>query len=129
MAVKDSLLAGVASAAVSAAAYAAFLAWDTHYYYGSDGQQHGPYHAWQVAGLVVVLAVSAFLGGRRRHPMAVVAAATVVITVAFSISGATSSQDDGLWPIGSALAFIGTAAGMSFVGLVGWSSTVSGRAR
>jgi hypothetical protein len=100
---------------VATGAYGGFLAWDTSYYTGSDGHLHGPYRPWQVIVVVIVLAVLAAVGGWLSEVWPVVATATVVMTVGFSVSGATSSHNDGLWPIGSLLVLLGTAAGMSAV--------------
>jgi hypothetical protein len=111
--------AGCLSAVVSGAAYTGFLAWDTQYYLGADGTLHGPYQAWQVIGVVLVLAIVGFVSGLRAVWVPVVVAATVVVTVGFSISGATSPQNDGLWPVGSMLVLIGTAAGMSLLAALG----------
>jgi hypothetical protein len=79
------------SALSAAAAYVGFLAWDTQYYYGADGHLHGPYRPWQVFGVVGVLAVMGFLGGRFAQPWPTAVAATVTVTIGFSISGATIS--------------------------------------
>jgi hypothetical protein len=66
-----------------------------------------------------VLTVIGFLGGRFAQSWPTAVAATVTVTIGFSISGATSTQADGLWPVGSFLVFVGTATGMAVATLLG----------
>jgi hypothetical protein len=128
MTINRSLGAATASALISGAAYAGFLAWDTRYYYGSDGHLHGPYKSWQVIGLALVLGGLALVAGILRRATPVVAASAIVITAGFSISAATSAQGDGLWPVGSLLALIGTTCGMAVVAYLG-AIAANGRLR
>jgi hypothetical protein len=74
-----------------------------------------------VISVVLLLGLIAFLGGRFEVPIPVITAEAVVMTVGFSISGATSNENDGLWPIGSLLVMVGTLAGTSLVGWIGWA--------
>lgn len=91
--------------------YLGFLGWDQQQARGADGYLHGPYQAWQVVSLVVVLGGAAIWSGWRRHQFVGTIAAAVVMTVAWSIDAATSPGNDGLWPVGAVLIAVGTAVG------------------
>lgn len=102
------------------AAYLAFLGWDQR----KDrdpvtGAESGPYAAWQVAGLGVVLAVLAFEAGRRGRPWLASAVIPVALTASFSVDAATDADGDGLWPVGAALVALGSFAGAAVVAAAG----------
>jgi hypothetical protein len=88
--------------------YVGWLGWDQTKHLGPDGNLHGPYDPWQVVGAALVLAVIAAVAGWRRHPWDAVAMTTLVMTVCFSVTGATDSRSDGLWPIGAFMVAVGT---------------------
>lgn len=101
----------VVLALLTAAVHLAVLGWDTR----SDvdpttGQVSGPYAAWQVV-LVGVLLVLLGLAAAWRGPAWLVAVVPVVFTVAWSVSAATAPDGDGLWPVGAVLVAVGTGAG------------------
>jgi hypothetical protein len=104
---------------VTAGGYFCWLGWHRPKQIQPDGRETGPYTAWQVIGFVVTVAVitiavtwwckSAWIA-----PVMTTGAATAY----FSADAATSSESDGLWPIGAALVLIGTALGTGLVSLV-----------
>jgi hypothetical protein len=103
----------------TAGGYFGWLGWHRPKRLQPDGRLTGPYTAWQVTGFVLTLVVitlaitwwskTAWIG-----PVMT----TVATTVYFSADAATSSDDDGLWPIGAALVLISTAPGAGFVSLI-----------
>jgi hypothetical protein len=96
---------------VTVIGYLTLLGWDQEKTLGADGYLHGPYEPWQVIALVAVLGVLAvWAGWRGRFGLGTVAA-TVVLTLVWSIDAATDSDSDGLWPVGAGMVFIGTAGG------------------
>ncbi|MGI5215710.1 hypothetical protein [Plantactinospora sp. CA-290183] len=106
----------VLTGAVTAAAYWGFLGWDQQK--DTDpltGNQTGPFQAWQVAGLVLVLAVLAFAAGLRGRPWLASIVVAVVLTVSFALDAATDVDADGLWPIGAALVTLGSLLGTALV--------------
>jgi peptidoglycan/LPS O-acetylase OafA/YrhL len=110
----------VALAGITGVAYWAFLGWDQHK--DTDpvtGSQTGPYQAWQVIGLGVVLALLVFEAGRRGRPWLASPVVSAVLTVSFAVDAATDADGDGLWPIGAALVAIGSLLGTALVAGVG----------
>ncbi|MFC6016860.1 hypothetical protein ACFP2T_11660 [Plantactinospora solaniradicis] len=110
----------VALAGVTVLAYWAFLGWDQHK--DTDpltGSQTGPYQAWQVVGLGLVLAVLVFEAARRGRPWLAVLVVSVVLTVSFTVDAATDADGDGLWPIGAALVAVGSLFGTGLVAGIG----------
>jgi len=107
-----------ATVIVTTGAYVGFLAWDTRKTLGSDGSLHGPYEAWQVVGVVVVLFALAVAGGMLDQARPVATTTALVMAMGASISGATSRYDDGLWPVGTILIGLGTFCGTLLVGAI-----------
>lgn len=103
---------------VTLGGYLALLAWDQTKALGADGSLHGPYDTWQVTGLCIVVAAAAVWAGLRGNPVIGAVAASVTLTVAFSIDAATDSDSDGLWPVGAALLAMGTLLGVAAVAFV-----------
>ena len=101
----------------TALAYLAWLGWDQHKDIGPDGET-GPYQAWQVIGLVLTIGIIAAYAGWRGHPVEAIVVITLVLTIVWSIDAATDPEDDGLWPVGAFLLFIGSLVGVSVVALV-----------
>ena len=98
--------------------YVGWLGWDQTKHLGPDGFLHGPYEPWQVVGVVLVLGVIAAAAGLRRQPWVAVVVTTLVMTVCFSVQGATDPLNDGLWPIGAFMVAAGTCAGVALVALL-----------
>ncbi|MBB5874584.1 hypothetical protein F4553_008018 [Allocatelliglobosispora scoriae] len=107
--------AGVAGlVAASAAAWWWWLGRDTQYQTDPvTGVTSGPYEAWQVIGFVASLAVVAAVGGLLLRPWLVVAAMTLTVTAAWSAQA--GSDESGLWVVGAAMVFVGTAVGTAVV--------------
>src|SRR5258708_39472635 len=89
---------------VSVGGYLAFLGWDRHKTLGADGYLHGPYEAWQVVALVLLLAGVAGWSGWRHDQVVGSLIATATVTIAWSIDAATDRQNDGRGPVGRVLA-------------------------
>lgn len=122
---RRSVLEQVASLAALAAAalgcWFAWLGWDTTYDIDpTTGDASGPYQIWQILGCVASLSVLTALAARRLWPPAVVTTIALAFTLGFAYSAATSPEDDGLWPIGAALVFVGTLAGAVLVAAAVW---------
>ena len=93
-------------------AYLAWLGWDQTKERGADGSLHGPYQWWQVAGLVITIVALASIGGRLMPPLLPAVVIAVVLTLTWSVDAATElgTENDGLWPIGSAMIAAGSFA-------------------
>ncbi|MEV0250684.1 hypothetical protein AB0H76_29095 [Nocardia sp. NPDC050712] len=103
----------VALALFSAGMWAAWLGWDTEYYYVDDVAQ-GPYRPVQVIGCgagIVLASVAAFLYLRRPTTIPAVAAAAVL---GFAVPWATQASADstGLWAVGLLFLLIGGGTGL-----------------
>lgn len=79
--------------------YLGWLCWDQRYDVG--GVETGPYQAWQVAGLVIGLAVVSLLAAWRGHPAVAIAVVPAVMTLCFAFDAAPDSP---LLVIGAVLA-------------------------
>jgi hypothetical protein len=97
----------VAAAAATVLNWLGWLGWDTRRDVQPDGSTTGPYEAWQVAGLVVVLAAVVVATAVRR-PWAAVLAATLAMGAAVVVSW--SGDDSGLWVIGAGMVVAGMLA-------------------
>ncbi|MEU9836430.1 hypothetical protein AB0D67_33260 [Streptosporangium sp. NPDC048047] len=113
---------GVTLAVASLANYLAWLGWDRQKDVAPDGGVSGPYQPWQVAGFVVVLGVLAFLAGRYGVPKSGTLAVAGVTWLAWTV-GAATSDDSGLWAVGSVLLLPAVFLG---VGLVAFLAARSG---
>ena len=91
----------------------AWLGWQRAKHLGPDGYLHGPYDPWQIAGFIVVLGVIVVAAASRGHAKVAVVTTTLVVTLFFSVQGATDPRSDGLWPIGAVLVAVGTACAAS----------------
>ncbi|WP_106396461.1 hypothetical protein [Actinocorallia populi] len=100
--------AWVAVAALTAANWAVWLGWDQKYDEHPDGSVSGPYEAWQVAGLVVVLAALVVATALARRPWTAVLAPTFGMALAVVVDW--SDDDSGLWAIGAGMVVIGMLA-------------------
>ncbi|MEU4570566.1 hypothetical protein [Micromonospora sp. NPDC023956] len=109
----------VALGAATALAYLALLGWDREKDLNPvTGAETGPYEAWQVVGLALVVAALAFVAGRRRQVVAALVAIPTALTLAFVVSAVTGPEP-GFWPIGAALMALGSAAGTAVAALLG----------
>jgi len=100
------------------AAYLIFLPWGAQKELGADGYLHGPYTANQVFGLVVALLIIGAVTGWFSYwlsPWAV----PPVLTLMWSLDAMNDAENDGLWPIGAAMVFVGATAATLVLVLVG----------
>jgi hypothetical protein len=103
----------------TAGGYFCWLGWHRPKQLQPDGRLTGPHSAWQVMGLVLTLAVITLAVTWWSKTAWIAPVMTTVATTAyFSADAATSSDNDGLWPIGAALVLIGTALGVGCVSLI-----------
>jgi hypothetical protein len=100
------LLAVLLLAGVTVADYLIWLGWDQHKDVGPDGSETGPYQAWQVVGLVLVLAVVGIGAAWRGYGLAVMFGVTGGLTAAVCVDW--SDDESGLWVVGAIMVFIGT---------------------
>lgn len=110
-------VAPLALATAAAANWAAWLGWDQKYDVHPDGHVTGPYEAWQVAGLVVVLAALVIGAALRIGP---VAALAPTLGTAVAVCYDWSDDDSGLWVIGAGMIvcglFFASVLALAFVG-------------
>lgn len=105
---------------VTLAAYWALLGWDRERDVDpATGAETGPYQAWQLLGLGVVLAVLTFEAGRRGHPWLATLVVPAALTASFVVSAVTDRSSDGLWPVGAVLVAVGSAVGTGLVAGLG----------
>jgi hypothetical protein len=105
---------------LAAGLWASWLGWDTRRDVDPvSGAETGPYEIWQVAGLVLCLAVLAVLAARWLPPLPVMLIMAVAVAAAFSVGAALDPAGDGLWPIGAALVFVGVLLGAALCSGVG----------
>jgi hypothetical protein len=113
------VLGGVTLAVLSAAAWFAWMGWDTEYDVDPVTQStSGPYRAWQVIGCgvtLLVLLVGALL--LRVPPVVACAAVTVAFTAAWTATAA-ATDDSGLFVVGAVLVFLGLAVATAVVSAV-----------
>ncbi|QCX26571.1 hypothetical protein [Nocardioides jishulii] len=108
------LAAGVL-ALVAAAAWFAWLGWDREYYV-VDGEQQGPYRAWQVVGCGLTIVVASVLAQWwTRSGWAIpllAAAATVGFAIPWGVDAAMT-DDSGLFVVGLIFLVVGAGAGLT----------------
>ena len=107
---------GLGCGVVCVAAYLAFLGWGQQKELDPQtGTETGPYAAWQVMGVALVLAAVAAVAGWAGRGRLAVIVLTVVLTTVFAIDAATGADADGLWPIGAGLVALAALAGTGAV--------------
>jgi len=107
------LRSAVLLVAGSAAAYAGLLGWDqTKDVKAGTGELTGPYQAWQVVSLIVVLLGLAAWAASRRDPQLVfvVPASLVLCWSADLFLGGVDDGGQGLWPLGLLFLTIASSA-------------------
>ena len=116
----NKLLWVVALAVVTAAAYSAFLAWDSEYQIDPVTKvASGPYEAWQVIGLGAVCVIAAAIAGWHRQTLLVVLVMPLVLMIAFILTAmADKSTGDGLFMVGAIMMFVGSFVGLGIVSAV-----------
>ncbi|XVX20659.1 hypothetical protein ACQP1U_01895 [Actinomycetota bacterium] len=117
---KHTLAWSVALALIAAAAYAAFLGWDDEYQTDPvTGQVAGPYAAWQVIGLALVIAVTAAVAGWHGQGRTAVLTMPVALTLAFIVSALLLPDETGLFLVGALLMLIGSLIGVAVAAGIG----------
>jgi peptidoglycan/LPS O-acetylase OafA/YrhL len=113
----------VALGVAATVSYLAFLGWDRNKDVDPvTGAETGPYEAWQVVGLGLVVAVLAFGAGRQHQVVPALVGIPAGLTLAFVVAAVTSPDAD-LWLVGAVLVALGSAAGTALVALIGRSTT------
>jgi len=111
------LAAGTLLAAACFAAYWSWLGWDHTYQTDpTTGIKSGPYEPWQAAGCALTLAAVALTGGLAKQARTTLVVLPLAFTVAWSIPASTS-DGNGLWPVGAILIFGGMVLGALAVAL------------
>ncbi|WP_326785265.1 hypothetical protein [Streptomyces sp. NBC_00151] len=95
-------------AGVSLAVWAAWLGWDQHRDVHPDGTTTGPYEAWQVIGLVLILLAPVYWAASRRYLAGAVLGTTAGLTVAAYYDW--SDDSSGLFVVDVGLVMIGSLA-------------------
>ncbi|MFE5295932.1 hypothetical protein [Streptomyces sp. NPDC056632] len=113
------------TAAVSVAAWLAWLGWDQRRDVHPDGSETGPYEAWQVVGLVLTLLVAVGWAASRRHVQAASFGTAAGLTVASFVDW--SDDASGLYVIGVGMVAAGSLAGAFAVSAL--IASVTGRGR
>ncbi|MEW1700494.1 hypothetical protein [Streptomyces sp. NPDC091278] len=103
-----------ATAVVAVAAWAAWLGWDQHRDVHPDGSVSGPYEAWQVAGLVLMLLVPVCWAAHRRQVVAAAFGTSAGLTLASAVDW--SDDSSGLFVIGVGMVALGTLGAAFAVG-------------
>ncbi len=122
-------------ALVAAAMWFAWLGWDTEHDV-VDGEQQGPYQAWQVIGCGLSVAVASVLALLWVRSSGWAGAATVLVLSAAALAGfavpwtvhAAATDDSGLWAVG--LMFLVVGGGAALTVLLGVTAALTrGRRR
>lgn len=113
------VLGGLTVAVLSAGSWWAWMGWDHEYQIDPRTQvASGPYEAWQVVGCggsLLVLLVAALL--LRVRWFVASPAMTVAFTAAWT-AAAASTDDTGMYGVGTILLLLGLAAGTTVVSMV-----------
>lgn len=110
-------IVGGVLALVAAALWGAWLGWDREYQV-VDGNQTGPYTAWQVVGcgacVVVATVVARYFARHRSALLVLPVAAMIGFTVPWTIDAATS-DDSGLFMVGAIMLAFGITVSLACV--------------
>lgn len=102
-------------AALSAALWYGWFAWDTEYYYDATvGEMAGPYAIWQGIGAFLCSFVVVGLAYRLLHFVVALLVLPAAFTVAW-ISTAVTMESNGLWAVGAVLVAVGTTLGSALM--------------
>ena len=112
-------------AGVSLAVWAAWLGWDQHRDVQPDGTTTGPYEAWQVIGLVLILLAPVYWAASRRYVAAAVLGTTAGLTVAAYYDW--SDDSSGLFMVGVVLVMMGSLAVTAVVSAIASAVRQGGR--
>jgi hypothetical protein len=112
-------------AGVSLAVWAAWLGWDQHRDVHPDGTTTGPYEAWQVIGLVLILLAPVYWAASRRYLAGAVLGTTAGLTVAAYYDW--SDDSSGLFVVGVGLVMIGSLAVTAVVSAIASATRQGGQ--
>jgi hypothetical protein len=112
-------------ACVSLAVWAAWLGWDQHRDVQPDGTTTGPYEAWQVIGLVLILLAPVYWAASRRYLAGAVLGTTAGLTVAAYYDW--SDDSSGLFIVGVVLVMLGSLAVTTVVSAIASATRQGGR--
>ena len=91
---------------LAAATWFAWLGWDTTYDIDADGNQTGPYEAWQVIGAVLTMLVLTVLGALRLGTLPTALGGGIGFALGFIVTAA-ATDDSGLWLVGAVIMAFG----------------------
>ena len=115
------LVTSLAVLGLAAATFAAWWLWlgsdHTYQVDPATGTTTGPYEPAQVVGCVVTLAALAVLGNLVLRPWLAVVTMTATFVAGWSTDAATTDES-GLWLVGSIMLALGMAAGTAVVSVV-----------
>jgi hypothetical protein len=98
-----------------------FLGWHAERWELPDGSTGGPYHAWQVLALIVLLGACTWVGATCGYAIVAAASATLTVTAMFA-ADSSGTDESGLWVVGAILTFFGAALGTGIVtALASWN--------
>jgi hypothetical protein len=110
----------VACLLVGAATWGAWLGWDHSYYYDAAvGAYQGPYRPAQVAACAVTVGVLTALLALQWKPLVVAAGITVGFWLPWTVQAGTTDES-GLFVVGSFLLLLALAVGTSVAGALGY---------
>lgn len=93
-------------AVLAAATWFGWFGWDTTYDIDADGNQTGPYEAWQVVGAVLTMLVLTVLGALRIGTLPTALGGGIGFTLGFVVTASTT-DDTGLWLVGAVIMAFG----------------------
>ena len=107
-------------AAVPAATYAAWLAWDNeHYYDAALGAYQGPYRPLQVLGCALTFLIVTALLATRWPPLPVAVGASPGFWLFWTVQ-AGSQDETGLFLVGSLFLAVGLTIGSALASVIGY---------
>lgn len=108
---------GLLVAVITAIAYAALLGWDTGYQTDPvTGEISGPYQAWQVITLALVIGALAAWAGWNDHLALALLVIPTTLVIAFLVLTVRGQDETGLFIVGALLLLIGSAVGVGIAG-------------
>lgn len=106
---------------LGAGTYAAWLAWDTQYYFDADvGAYQGPYRPAQVVGCALTFGLLTATLALLWRPVLVAAGMSLGFWLLWTVQ-ASAKDETGLFIVGSMLLSIGLAAGSALAGAIGFA--------
>ena len=114
-------LAFAVALVLGAAIYAAWLAWDTQYYFDADvGAYQGPYRPVQVVGCAITFGIVTAALALLWRPLLVAAGTSLGFWLFWTVQ-ASRQDETGLFVVGSFLLLAGLTAGSAVAAAVGFA--------